>query len=176
MRAGSGRCSANELQALWLFPGQAFAVAGLRNNHPRLAAARHHVAPSSLLPLLGERAGSAVASKHRFGIIFIQQNRKPDTKNLQAGTSHYGEELRESAEEKAYRIEAQEMPRSRFQEDKLRRHRKGHGIKVKIERRLRQETTRTLHWIADRLKLGTWAHVANRLYRRKKQVCLNPQD
>ncbi len=41
---------------------------------------------------------------------------------------------------------------------------KGDIRKVKIARRLRQETTMTLKWIADRLKMGTWTHVSNRLY------------
>ncbi len=68
------------------------------------------------------------------------------------------------------------MPRSGWQEEKLRGHRKGHWIKVNIAPRLRQETAMTLPWIADRLKLGTWTRVANRLYRRKDQVCFNPQD
>ncbi len=85
----------------------------------------------------------------------------------QAGASHYGEELRESAEEKAQRIVAQEMKRLGWPEDELRRHRKGHRMKVKIARRLRQETTMTLQWIADRLQMGTWTHVANRLHHRK---------
>jgi hypothetical protein len=40
--------------------------------------------------------------------------------------------------------------------------------KVKIARRLRQETTMTLKWIADRLRMGTWTHVTNRLYHLKK--------
>ncbi len=84
-----------------------------------------------------------------------------------AGTSHYGEELREAAEAKAQRIVAAEMQRLGWQEDELRRHRKGHRTKVKIARRLRQETTMTLQWIADRLKMGTWTHVANRLYHSK---------
>jgi hypothetical protein len=39
---------------------------------------------------------------------------------------------------------------------------------VKPARRLRQETTMTLQWMADRLKMGTWIHVANRLYHLKK--------
>jgi hypothetical protein len=46
-------------------------------------------------------------------------------------------------------------------EAELERHRKGDWRKVKIARRLRQETTMTLKWIADRLKMGTWTHVAN---------------
>ncbi len=85
----------------------------------------------------------------------------------QAGTSHYGEELRESAEEKAQRIVAEEMKRLGWKEDELRGHRKGHRLKVKIARRLRQETTMTLQWIADRLQMGTWTHVANRLHHQK---------
>jgi hypothetical protein len=32
---------------------------------------------------------------------------------------------------------------------------------------LLQETTMTLKWIADRLKMGTWTHVTNRLYHLK---------
>jgi hypothetical protein len=33
---------------------------------------------------------------------------------------------------------------------------------------LRQETTMTLKWMADRLKMGTGTHVANRLYHLKR--------
>jgi hypothetical protein len=49
------------------------------------------------------------------------------------------------------------------QEDELRRDRNGHRMKVKLALRLRQQTTMTLQWIADRLKMGTWTHAANRL-------------
>jgi hypothetical protein len=55
-----------------------------------------------------------------------------------------------------------------WKETDLEQHRKGDRRKVKIARRLRQETTMTLQWIADRLKMGTWAHVANRLHHLKK--------
>ena len=34
----------------------------------------------------------------------------------------------------------------------------------------------TLKWMADRLKMGTWTHVTNRLYPLKKQTCVNTQD
>ena len=81
-----------------------------------------------------------------------------------AGASHYGEELRESAEAKAQGIVAEELKRVKWDEADLERHRKGDRRKVKIARRLRWETTMTLKWIADRLKMGTWTHVANRLY------------
>jgi len=34
---------------------------------------------------------------------------------------------------------------------------------VRIARRLRQETTMTLAWIAQRLNMGVWTHVSNLL-------------
>jgi len=40
-------------------------------------------------------------------------------------------------------------------------------MKVNIPRRLQQETIMTLQWIADGLKMGTWTHVAKRLYHLK---------
>jgi hypothetical protein len=85
-----------------------------------------------------------------------------------AGASHYGEELRESAQEKAQRIVDEEMRKLGWAEADLERNRKGDRRKVRIARRLRQETTMTLKWIADRLRMGTWTHVANRLYHLKK--------
>jgi hypothetical protein len=84
------------------------------------------------------------------------------------GASHYGSEVGESAEEKAQGILAQEMRRLGWGEQDLGKHRKGDPRKVKIARRLRQETTMTLKWIAERLRMGTWTHVTNRLYHLKK--------
>jgi len=40
---------------------------------------------------------------------------------------------------------------------------KGDPGKVCIVRRLRQETTMTLAWIAERLHMGVWTHVSNLL-------------
>ena len=83
------------------------------------------------------------------------------------GPSHYGEEVREAAEEKAQRIVGQELKRLGWKEGDLGKLRKGDPAKVKLARRLRQETTMTLQWIAHRLKMGTWTHVSNRLYHLK---------
>jgi REP element-mobilizing transposase RayT len=94
----------------------------------------------------------------------------------QAGASHYGEELRESAEEKAQKIVAEEMKRIGWSEKDLRICRKGDPQKVSIARRLRQETTMTLKWIAHRLQMGTWTHVTNRLYHLKNQARVNTKD
>jgi hypothetical protein len=88
----------------------------------------------------------------------------------------YMDELRESAEAKAQRIVAEEMKRWGWKENDLGRHRKGDRRKVKIARRLPQEATMALKWIADRLKIGTWTHVTNHLYHLKNQVCVNTQD
>ena len=39
----------------------------------------------------------------------------------------------------------------------------GDKEKVKLARRLRAETTMTLRWIADRLRMGSWTYVSNLL-------------
>ena len=40
---------------------------------------------------------------------------------------------------------------------------RGTGRKVMLARRLRQETTMSLKWIAERLQMGTWTYVSNLL-------------
>lgn len=73
----------------------------------------------------------------------------------QAGKSHYGEELRESAEAKAERIVVEELKRLRLAEDELNKRRKGDPEKTRIAWRLRRETTVTLGWISKRLRMGS---------------------
>jgi hypothetical protein len=72
----------------------------------------------------------------------------------QAGESHYGAEVRKSAEEKAERIVAGELKKLKWTEAELEGNRKGDVQKVRIARRLRKETTVTLKWIAHRLRIG----------------------
>ena len=48
-------------------------------------------------------------------------------------------------------------------QNELRGRAKGHPGKVVIARRVRQETTLSLRWIAERLAMGTWTHVSNLL-------------
>ena len=43
----------------------------------------------------------------------------------------------------------------------LDRRRKGDPGKAAMARRLRQQTTMSLKWIARRLKMGTWTYVSN---------------
>jgi REP element-mobilizing transposase RayT len=80
-----------------------------------------------------------------------------------AGPQHYGEAVRESAEAKAERIVTEELRRRGWKPGTLATLRKGDPEKVRIARRLRQETTMTLAWIAQRLRMGAWTHVSNLL-------------
>jgi len=81
-----------------------------------------------------------------------------------AGGWHYGEELRESAEAKAERIVAEELKRRKWDTSTLAERRKGDPVKVAMARRLREETTMTLAWIAQRLNMGTKTYLAHLFY------------
>ena len=82
----------------------------------------------------------------------------------QAGGWHYGEELRESDEMKAERIVVEELKSRRWEASELSERRKGDEGKLAIARRLREETTMTMAWIAERLKMGTKTHLSHLLY------------
>lgn len=79
------------------------------------------------------------------------------------GANHYGGERQESGEVKAERLVREELARLGWTEAELVRRRKGDAGKVRVARRLRSETTMTLSWIAQRLRMGSWTHVSNRL-------------
>lgn len=57
----------------------------------------------------------------------------------------------------------EELQNLGWTETDLTQRRKGDPGKVRIARRLRQETTMTLAWIARRLRMGVWTHVSNLL-------------
>jgi hypothetical protein len=80
------------------------------------------------------------------------------------GEWHFGEELQESAEERAEGIIRAELKCGGWTEKELPRRRKGDKFKVRVARRLRAETTVTLKWIADRLGMGTRGHLTHLLY------------
>jgi len=80
------------------------------------------------------------------------------------GPEHYGQERTESAEAKAERIVAEELKRLKWGVKTLEERRKGDETKLRIARRLRQETTMTLSWIAARLRMGTKTHLSHLLY------------
>jgi len=79
------------------------------------------------------------------------------------GTQHYGAERQEIGEAKAERLVREELAELKWEEADLAQRRKGDPGKVRIARRLRQETTMTLAWIARRLHMGVWTHVSNLL-------------
>lgn len=71
----------------------------------------------------------------------------------------------------------EEMQRLSWTETDLRQRPKGDKGKVMAARRLRQETTMSLKWIAERLHLGSWTYVSNLLSeKRKPWRCVNSED
>lgn len=82
------------------------------------------------------------------------------------GANHYGAERQETGVQKAERITAEELKGLRWSEADLQRRRKGDKGKVRTARRLRQETTMSLKWIAQRLQMGSWTYVSNLLNER----------
>jgi len=81
---------------------------------------------------------------------------------------HYGPELREADAVHAERLVEAELRRRGWTQAELSRRRKGDSEKVEMAWRLRQETTMTLKWIAQRLNMGAWTHVSNCLVQRRK--------
>jgi len=85
---------------------------------------------------------------------------------------HYGQERQETALAKAERIMGEELKRLGWSERNLEQRRKGDANKIKIAQRLRRETTMTLVWIAERLRMGTKTHLTHLIYwdsRRKRK-------
>ena len=74
-----------------------------------------------------------------------------------------GEELLESEQQRAERIVLAELRKLNWTGRDLQRMRKGDARKVRIAKRLREETTMTWAWITTRLHTGVWRHLANRL-------------
>lgn len=70
------------------------------------------------------------------------------------GAQHYGAARQESGEAKAEQLVREELAKLGWKEADLTQRRKGDPGKVRIARRLRQETTMTLAWTARRLQMG----------------------
>jgi REP element-mobilizing transposase RayT len=75
-----------------------------------------------------------------------------------------GDEIKETEQHKAARIIREELARLKWTVGNLQAALKGDRRKIRIAKRLRAETTMTLKWIAEQLHMGTWTHVANRIY------------
>lgn len=83
------------------------------------------------------------------------------------GEHHSGELKRESAEAKAGRIIGEELRRLGWTQADLALRLKGDPAKMALARRLRQETTLSIKWIAARLSLGTPKSARSRLQKWK---------
>jgi putative transposase len=82
---------------------------------------------------------------------------------MKAGPEHFGEEVRLAGEQKAERLLARELQEWGLRASDLGHRRKGDPAKVEIARVLRRETTMTLGWIAQALRMGTKTHLAHLL-------------
>jgi putative transposase len=86
------------------------------------------------------------------------------------GQHHYGEELKESEEQKAERLIAEMLGKAGWSEGELKSRRKGELKKARMAARLRLETAMSWPWISRRLAMGHWRTAANavRLAARKE--------
>ena len=82
--------------------------------------------------------------------------------------NHIGPELHQSAEAKAERLVERELARIEWSEQDLIERAKGDLEKIRIAEQLRLESTMTLGWIAERLRMGTAGHLAHLLYWRRR--------
>lgn len=88
-----------------------------------------------------------------------------------AGQYHYGTEIHEATEAKAARIIDEELRRAVWTEADLALRKKGDPAKIRMARRLRAETTLTMQWIAQRLRMGTRGHLNHLLYWQGRADC-----
>jgi putative transposase len=92
----------------------------------------------------------------------------------QRGKWHYGRELAESSHAKAERLIKAALQTAGVTEEQLAIWRKGHPLKLELAVRLRAETTVTVEWIAQRLRMGTRGHLAHLLYLRDHRPAERP--
>jgi putative transposase len=115
---------------------------------------REGAAESDLKPL---RRGWCLGDK-RFRKELLAQMKE------RVGEHHYGEERQESDLERAEGMVREELRRLKWDEKTLAARAKGDPKKVKLALRLREETTVTIKWIAERLQMGTWTYANHLLY------------
>ena len=77
---------------------------------------------------------------------------------------------------KAERIVREELEALRWSALELQHRRKGDPEKLKIAQRLRNQTTMTLHWIAQRLHMGSAGHLSHLLYRKPPSAPQGPEE
>ncbi len=100
------------------------------------------------------------------------------------GENHSGQLHRQTAEQKANRIIAEELSRLGWNETDLAGRLKNDTTKLRIAARVRKETTLPIKWIAARLKMGTsksvkpmlhgWMHAQTTVPYANIPSCFNP--
>jgi hypothetical protein len=78
------------------------------------------------------------------------------------GVEHYGEERQETSEGKSEANVRAELKRRGWTDKTLKARAKDDREKVKMTERLRRETTMTLAWIGERLRMGTKTRLSHR--------------
>ena len=86
------------------------------------------------------------------------------------GAYHGGSEKWETAEAKAEALIHAALSQSKRRREDLGKMRKGDPWKAALAARLRRETTMTIKWIAERLQMGSWTYLTNRLYWVRRDV------
>jgi len=86
------------------------------------------------------------------------------------GENHFGEERAQSEAEEADRIVREGLRRLKWTEADLEVRSKGDPGKVKLALQLRSETTATIKWMAQRLKMGTSTHLNHLLYWHRRKT------
>jgi len=93
------------------------------------------------------------------------------------GPNHYGKQRQETGEQKPRRILSEKAKGLGWEDGELAKRRKGDPGKLAMARRLRQESTMSLKWIAEHLQMGSWTYVSNLLGKRASAtVCVNSED
>ena len=106
----------------------------------------------------------------RYGEASFRQELLQQT-SRQLGQHHYGEQRRESAEDKAVRMLTAGLKAAGWRASDLATRRKGDPVKMALAVQLRRETTMPLKWICQRLAMGSWKSVNARLYERRQAKC-----
>lgn len=85
------------------------------------------------------------------------------------GVNHYGSERREMHEDKAERIIEQESKRLGLIDSNLAKMSKSHPKKILLALRLREETTMSVAWVAERLSMGSRNYATKLLHAERRQ-------
>ena len=113
-------------------------------------------------PLQAVRRGWCLGGKQFRHDLLTQMKR-------QMGEHHYGEERAQAAAEQAEEIVRAGLQRLGWNEADLEARAKGDREKLKLAVRLRAETTVTVKWIVQRLRMGTWTHLNHLLYWHRRE-------